>query len=57
MNFPWRSVLAIGEAAAKVYIRWTDPAVKVVDADIVGTNSNGRYPSDHFPVTATLSID
>ena len=30
------------------------PAWEVVDAAIVRTNRAGRYPSDHFPVTATL---
>lgn len=30
------------------------PAWTVVDAAIVGTSRAGRYPSDHFPVTATL---
>lgn len=29
---------------------------KVVDADIVRTGSDGRFPSDHFPVTAELAI-
>jgi endonuclease/exonuclease/phosphatase family metal-dependent hydrolase len=29
---------------------------KVLDADIVHTSAAGRYPSDHFPVTATLTI-
>jgi endonuclease/exonuclease/phosphatase family metal-dependent hydrolase len=29
---------------------------QVVDAEIVHTNENGRYPSDHFPVTATLLL-
>jgi endonuclease/exonuclease/phosphatase family metal-dependent hydrolase len=29
---------------------------KVEDAEIVRTNDHGRYPSDHFPVTATISL-
>ena len=41
----------------KIDYIFTDPAVKVIEADIVWTNSNGRYPSDHFPVTATLLIE
>jgi endonuclease/exonuclease/phosphatase family metal-dependent hydrolase len=30
------------------------PATEVLQASIVRTSSNDRYPSDHFPVTATL---
>lgn len=30
------------------------PGWEVLDAAIVLTNEDGRYPSDHFPVTATL---
>jgi endonuclease/exonuclease/phosphatase family metal-dependent hydrolase len=30
------------------------PATKVLQASIVRTSSNDRYPSDHLPVTATL---
>jgi endonuclease/exonuclease/phosphatase family metal-dependent hydrolase len=29
---------------------------RVLQADIVHTSENGRYPSDHFPVTATLLL-
>jgi endonuclease/exonuclease/phosphatase family metal-dependent hydrolase len=29
---------------------------RVLQAGIVHTNENGRYPSDHFPVTATLLL-
>ncbi|MGE0478896.1 MAG: hypothetical protein AB7Q17_00365 [Phycisphaerae bacterium] len=25
-------------------------------ADIIRTSASGRYPSDHFPVTATLRL-
>ena len=32
------------------------PEWKVRAAAIVTTNDNGRYPSDHFPVTATLGF-
>ena len=32
------------------------PEWKVRAAAIVTTNDNGRYPSDHFPVTATLEL-
>jgi endonuclease/exonuclease/phosphatase family metal-dependent hydrolase len=30
--------------------------VKVLAAEIVHTNHNGRYPSDHFPVTAEMLL-
>jgi endonuclease/exonuclease/phosphatase family metal-dependent hydrolase len=31
-------------------------AWQILDADIVHDSENGRYPSDHFPVTATLVL-
>ena len=31
-------------------------SVKVLDAQILYDNVDGRYPSDHFPVTATLRL-
>jgi endonuclease/exonuclease/phosphatase family metal-dependent hydrolase len=30
--------------------------IEILDAGIVRTNDSGRYPSDHYPVTATLVI-
>ena len=30
--------------------------VTVISAEIVHDNTNGRYPSDHFPVTATILL-
>ncbi len=30
--------------------------ITVLDADIIRDNKNGRYPSDHFPVTATIKL-
>lgn len=32
------------------------PGMKVLDADIDRTNDNGRYPSDHDPVWATIEL-
>lgn len=32
------------------------PAVKVLEAEILYDNIEGRYPSDHFPVTARLLL-
>ena len=34
----------------------TPSDVKVLDAQIIRTQYNGRYPSDHFPVTARLYL-
>jgi endonuclease/exonuclease/phosphatase family metal-dependent hydrolase len=34
----------------------TIPGVKVLNADILYDNVDGRYPSDHFPITATMSL-
>ena len=33
------------------------PYMRVLEADIVRRDWGGRYPSDHFPVTATLLIE
>mgnify|MGYP000683926252 CR=1 FL=1 len=32
------------------------PSMKVIEASILQTNREGRYPSDHFPVTAELGL-
>lgn len=42
-----------GEKIDAVFVndRWD-----VLEADIVRTQRDGRYPSDHFPVTATLEV-
>jgi endonuclease/exonuclease/phosphatase family metal-dependent hydrolase len=32
------------------------PGTEVLDAAIVRTSADGRYPSDHFPVTATVRL-
>jgi endonuclease/exonuclease/phosphatase family metal-dependent hydrolase len=32
------------------------PGTKVIEAAIIRTHRNGRYPSDHFPVTARIRI-
>jgi endonuclease/exonuclease/phosphatase family metal-dependent hydrolase len=34
----------------------TSPDIQVLKARIVRTHAKGRYPSDHFPVAATLSL-
>ena len=40
----------------KIDYIFTMPGLKVLDAKIVHENIDGRYPSDHFPVTATLGL-
>ena len=32
------------------------PSMKVIEASILQTNQKGRYPSDHYPVTAQVSL-
>ena len=32
------------------------PSMKVIEASILQTSREGRYPSDHFPVTAQVSL-
>lgn len=45
----------IGERAGdKIDAILVSPDWKVLDANIVRANENGRYPSDHFPVTALV---
>jgi len=40
----------------KIDYIFTTPDVKVLEAEILRDNINGRYPSDHFPVTARLGF-
>ncbi|MFZ2149490.1 MAG: endonuclease/exonuclease/phosphatase family protein [Sedimentisphaerales bacterium] len=40
----------------KIDYIFTPPSVKVLEAEILYDNVDGRYPSDHFPVTATLRL-
>jgi endonuclease/exonuclease/phosphatase family metal-dependent hydrolase len=39
---------------AKIDYVFASPGVVTLEAAIIRTNSNGRYPSDHFPVTARV---
>lgn len=41
---------------AKIDYIFVEPTTRTVDAAIVRTQRNGRWPSDHFPVTATVSL-
>ena len=39
---------------ARIDVVYATPDLKVIDAAIVRSSLNGNYPSDHFPVRATL---
>ena len=41
---------------SKIDYVFTPPVVKVIEAQILYDNIDGRYPSDHFPVTGTLRL-
>jgi endonuclease/exonuclease/phosphatase family metal-dependent hydrolase len=43
--------------SAKIDYIFTAPETKTIKADILHTNINGRYPSDHYPVTAQIRLD
>ena len=40
----------------KIDFVFVEPGTEVLDAAIVRTSRNGRYPSDHFPVTARIRL-
>lgn len=40
----------------KIDYVFADARIDVLDATIVRDNANGRYPSDHYPVTARLRL-
>jgi endonuclease/exonuclease/phosphatase family metal-dependent hydrolase len=45
----------IGQTAGeKIDFVFVEPGTDVLDAAIVRTSRDGRYPSDHFPVTARV---
>ncbi len=45
-----------GTAGDKIDFIFMGPGEKALAAEIVHTSENGRYPSDHYPVTATIDI-
>ena len=45
-----------GDVEGKIDYIFVSPDWTVDAAEIVRANVDGRYPSDHFPVTATLSL-
>ncbi len=42
--------------SGKIDYVFSSKSVQTVDAMIIRTKRNGRYPSDHFPVTATIKL-
>lgn len=46
-----------GESSkAKIDYVFVSSAIKVLSAEIIHDNVEGRYPSDHFPVKATITL-
>ena len=45
-----------GERIDFIFIERLLPAWRFLSSDILRDNENGRYPSDHFPVTATIAL-
>ena len=45
-----------GREGDKIDYIFTTPDVKVLEAEILHDNVEGRYPSDHYPVTALLLL-
>jgi endonuclease/exonuclease/phosphatase family metal-dependent hydrolase len=43
-------------AGDKIDYVFVEPETEVLDAAIVRTARDGRYPSDHFPVTARIRL-
>jgi endonuclease/exonuclease/phosphatase family metal-dependent hydrolase len=43
-------------AGDKIDFVFVEPGVEVLDAAIVRASRDGRYPSDHFPVTARIRL-
>ena len=42
---------------SKIDYIFVSPGFHTLDADIVRTHRKGRYPSDHFPVTAHIRFE
>ena len=52
-TFHWFKGLAPGGKIDYVFVQ---PTAKVLEAKILRTNRDGRYPSDHLPVTARVRL-
>ncbi len=42
---------------AKIDYIFVSPGVKCTEAEIIRTNKDGRYPTDHYPIRATIEVD
>ncbi len=43
-------------SGSKIDYIFVQPGVEVLQAEILHDNQDNHYPSDHFPITATLSL-
>jgi endonuclease/exonuclease/phosphatase family metal-dependent hydrolase len=46
-----------GRKGRRIDFILTTPELKGIEAAIDHTNDEGRYPSDHYPVTAVLKVE
>ena len=44
------------ELGEKIDYIFITPNLKTLDAEIIRTNDNGRYPTDHYPIRATVEF-
>jgi endonuclease/exonuclease/phosphatase family metal-dependent hydrolase len=45
-----------GTSGDKIDFVFMGPGEKAVSAEIIHTMENGRYPSDHYPVSAGIDV-
>ena len=46
----------VNKVGAKIDYIFVTPGVKCLEAEIIRTNDNGRYPTDHYPIRATIQL-
>ena len=52
-RFDSTGTVEIGEKIDYIFVT---PNLKTKDAEIIRTNVNGRYPTDHYPIRATVEF-
>ena len=52
----WTKIKFGSVSGNKIDYVLVEPGTEVLEAAIVRTSRDGRYPSDHFPVTATVRL-
>ena len=52
-RFDSSGTVEIGEKIDYIFVT---PHLKTLDAEIIRTNNNGRYPTDHYPIRATVEF-